>query len=144
MTETNKPNTMYWIIGVIALIWNSIGAFMYLSYSFMTEELLKIFPVEQQELYSNVPSWEIAAWAVGVWFGLLASICLLIKKKWAYPLFLISFLGVIVSTVYNLFISGATEILDVFNAWILPILIFVLAIYFIQHSKKSIAKGWLS
>ncbi|MEP2935494.1 MAG: hypothetical protein ABJM06_07235 [Gilvibacter sp.] len=144
MTDSNKPNTMYWIIAVIALIWNIMGVIAYLTQVFMTDELIKMYPTEMQELYADIPSWSTAAMAVGVWFGLLGAICLLIKKKWAYPLFLISFLGVIGSTVYSLFLSGAPEVLDAFNGYIMPILVFVLAIFFIMHSKKSIAKGWLS
>lgn len=143
MTDSNKPNTLFWVIAVIALIWNVFGVLAYLGQAFMTEDLLAMLPTEEQELYANIPAWQTAAFAIGTWFGLLAAICLLIRRKWAYPLFLISLLGVLVSTVYNLFISGAPEVYDAFNAYVMPLLILALSVYFVMHSKKSIAKGWL-
>jgi hypothetical protein len=143
MTETNKPNTMYWIIGVIALIWNAWGVFAYLGNVLMTDDLLAILPAEQQEMIANQPSWYTAAFAIAVWFGLLGSISLLIKKKWAYPLFLISLLGILGSTVYNMFMSGGYEFYGA-QAYIMPLMVLLIGIYLVMHAKKSIAKGWLS
>lgn len=143
MTESNKPNTMYWIIGVVALIWNAWGVFAYLGNVLMTDDVLAMLPAEQQEMFANQPSWYTAAFAISVWFGLLGSICLLIKKKWAYPMFLISLLGILGSTVYNMFMSGGAEIYGA-TAYIMPAVVLLVGIYLVMHSKKSIAKGWLS
>ena len=101
MTETKKPTALFWVIAIVALVWNIFGVLAYLGQAFMTEETLKMLPTAEQELYAATPSWVTAAFAIAVWFGLLGAIALLIKKRFAYPLFLLSLLGVIGQQVYR-------------------------------------------
>jgi hypothetical protein len=45
------------------------------------------------------PAWADALWAFGVWGGLLGSLLLLLRRRWAVPAFLVSLLGALVSFV---------------------------------------------
>ena len=105
-TATNKPSTPFWIISIIALIWNIMGVMAYLQQAYMSDEEKAILPEAERALYSDVPSWAIAAFAIAVFGGLLGSLALLLRKKWATPLFFISFfnsLFVRIQTYINLF-----------------------------------------
>ena len=67
----------------------------------MTEEMIAALPEEQQaELLVEHPAWYTAAFALAVFCGFLGCIALLIKKKWAHSLFLISALGAIIQHAY--------------------------------------------
>ena len=37
--NNNKPTTTFWIIGVIALLWNIMGVLAYLGQAYMTDEV---------------------------------------------------------------------------------------------------------
>ncbi|MDC7998282.1 hypothetical protein [Gilvibacter sediminis] len=142
MTETKKPTSLFWVIAIVALIWNIFGVLAYLGQAFMTEDALKMLPTTEQELYAATPSWATAAFAIAVWFGLLGAIALLIRKRFAYPLFLLSLLGVIGQQIYGFFLSNTFEVYGA-QALIMPIIVLILSVVFVWYSKKATAEGIL-
>ena len=47
-TESKKPNALFYVIGVIALLWNGMGVMAYLGRAFITEDMIAALPKEQQ------------------------------------------------------------------------------------------------
>ena len=139
MTDsTNKPNALFWIIAVIALIWNGMGVMAYLTRAFITDEMIAALPKEQQAEFLTVqPAWVTAAFAIAVFTGLLGAIFLLLKKKFAATLFLLSAVTAIAQHVY-LFIN--VEI----SSYVMPIMIFVECIFLVWYSRDAAKKGWIS
>ena len=84
---TSKPKAGYWIIAVIAFIWNIMGAMAYIRQAYMTDEVKDLLPEAERALYNNTPAWATAAFAFAVFGGLLGSLALLIRKKIANLLF---------------------------------------------------------
>ena len=143
MTSTNKPKTAFWIIAVIALIWNLMGVMAYLGQAYMTDETKALLPEAEKALYDNVPIWVTAAFAIAVFGGVLASIALLMRKQIAKPLFLVSLIGVLGQMVYNFFISGAIDDYGLAEI-IMSTMVIVIGVYLYLFSKKSIINGWLN
>ena len=92
---------------------------------------------EQFEIISNFPAWITAAFAIAVFAGALGSLGLLLRKKWAYSLLLISLIAVIVQMGYILSQGQADNIG-------MTISIILFSVFLVWFSKKSIAKGWIS
>lgn len=143
MTNSNKPTTLFWIIGVVALIWNGLGVMSYLGQAFMTDEMKAALPEAERALYDNVPAWVTAAFAIAVFGGLLGCILLLMRKRAAKTVFLVSLIAIIVQMIYNLFMSKAVEVYGPGGA-IMPIMVIIIGVFLLMYSKKSIEKGWLS
>lgn len=97
----------------------------------------------EQALHHDIPAWATAAFVISVFGGILGCLALLIRKKWATPLFIISFIGILVHLYYNLFASGAIEVYGL-GGMIVPVMVLVIAVFFIWYSKKSTANGWIS
>jgi len=136
-TETKKPTTAFWIIGVIALLWNLMGVFAYLFQAYATPEFIETLPQEQQaELLFEHPIWYTSLFALAVFGGALACILLLARKKAAYFFFIISGVCAIIQQVYLLVTVELSSI-------IMPILIIVVCIFLICYSKRQIASGVL-
>lgn len=141
---TNKPPIWFWITSVIALLWNAMGAYMYLIQAYNTESFQAMYTSEQLEMVNNAPSWATAAFAVAVFGGVLGSIGLLLRKKWAKSVFLLSLLGIIAhQIIYNLFMSGAIEEYGT-AAIFFPVLTFIIGGILLLFTNKSITKGWLN
>ncbi|WP_117880371.1 hypothetical protein [Aureibaculum luteum] len=138
-----KPPMWFWIISLISLLWNGMGVFQYLQQAYNTENFRVMYTDEQLSMIANTPSWAIAAFAIAVFGGLLGTFALLLRKKYARPLFLVSLIGIIVQMVYNLFISNAMEVYGP-GAIAMPIMVLVFGMILIWFSKKSIGKGWIS
>jgi len=144
MTESKiKPTTSFWIIGIIALIWNLMGVFAYLQEAYMTVEDLAALPPDQQALFENVPAWVTGAFAFAVFGGALGCILLLLRKKLATFVFIISFIGIIAQMTYNLFMSKALEVYGP-GRMIMPIMVIVIGAFLIWYSKKMESKGILN
>jgi hypothetical protein len=132
-----KPPVWFWIVSVIALLWNAMGVKQYLGQAYQTDSWRSALTDEQFEMISNFPVWLTAAFAIAVFAGLLGSLGLLLRKKWAYMLFVLSLIAVIAQMGYIL-IQGH------FDGIGMTISIIVFAIFLVWFSKKSISKGWIS
>lgn len=144
MTNTNKPSVLFWIIGVVALLWNAMGVNAYIQQAYKTDAFKAMYAdKEVLEMVLNTPAWVMAAFAIAVFGGVLGCIFLLLRKKIATPIFLLSLIGIIVQMFYNLFISKALEVYGP-GAVIMPIMVLALGLFLYFYSKKAIQKGWLS
>ena len=138
-----KPTGLFWIISSMALVWNLMGVFNYLTQAFMTNEVLASLPEDQQLLYEDVPSWVTAAFATAVFSGTLGAILLLLKKKVASNFFILSFVGIIIQMTYGLLISENTNGYGPMGL-IMPLMIIAIGGYLIWYSKKAAEHRWLS
>ena len=141
MNTITKPTPLYWLISIVALFWNFMGIIAYLGQAYISDYALKMLPEENQLYFSNVPAWVTAAFAVAVFGGFLGAIGLIIKKKWAYFLFVISFLALVAQHVYNFFIQNYIEMTG--SQMILPIVTFMVALFLIYFSKQKSQLGVL-
>jgi len=105
MNQTAKTPVHLWIVSILSILWNSGGAYDYIATQYRIESYMNKFTPEQLEYFYAFPAWMDAAWAVGIWGGLLGSVALLLRKAWAVLLFGASILGLAVSTVYNFVLS---------------------------------------
>ncbi len=140
--STNKPTNAFWIISFAAFLWNISGVMSYLAQAYMTDDVLAALPEAEQTYYNNVPVWVTAAFAIAVFAGISACVGLLMKKKWATILFIISLVAVIAQFIYNFFMQTFVEMSG--NKIILPIAIIIIAIFLAWFSIKSEKKGWIS
>ena len=138
-----KPTGLFWIISSMALVWNLMGVFNYLTQAFMTNEVLASLPKDQQLLYEDVPAWVTAAFATAVFSGTLGAILLLLKKKVASNFFILSFVGIIIQMTYGLMISENTNSYGPLGL-LMPLMIIAIGGYLIWYSKKATEHRWLS
>lgn len=136
-TSINKPPIWFWIVSVLALVWNAMGVNAYLQQAYNTDSYRAMYTEEQLEIAANMPAWVTAAFAIAVFGGALGSILLLLRKKLATSVFLISLLAVIVQTGYLLFNDYASSIP-------MTIMIIVFAIFLVWFAKHSAGKGWIN
>lgn len=135
-STTNKVPIWFWIVSVIALIWNGMGVNAYLQQAYNTESYQAMYSDEQLEIAANTPSWVTAAFAIAVFAGVVGAIGLLLRKSWSVKFWLISLLAVIVQMGYIL-INGYA------SSMVMTIMIIVFALIFVWFARKSKANGWL-
>ena len=144
MTNTNKPNTLFWFIGVIALIWNGMGVNAYLQQAFKTEASTAGLNADQIALLDGIPAWMTALFAIAVFGGIFGSIALLMRKKIAASLLIVSFLAAAIQQLYWLFGTNVTKVFSEKMPYLMPIMIIVFAAFLVWYSKDQKGKGVLS
>ena len=130
-----------WIVGVLALLWNAMGAFDYLATQLKLDFYMSQFTEQQLAYFYGFPAWAVAGWAFGVWGGLAGAIGLLLRRRWAVWAFAVSLAGAVVSSIYTLVLSNGAEIMGagatVFSAVIWAVAIFLL-LYALAQAKRSV------
>lgn len=137
-----KPPTWFMVVAVIALVWNLLGVFAYLGEAFITPEMLEALPDEQRDMIENRPAWATAAYALAVWGGFLGCLLLVLKRKLAQMILIVSLLGVLVQMTYNLFMAESTVTYGP-GEMIMTIMIPLISIGLVLMAKKGIANEWL-
>ena len=94
-----------WIVGILATLWNCFGAYDYLmTKSRNTDYLASMMPGVDPNAFlaylDGYPIWAQFGWGLGVWMGLLGSILLLLRSRWAVHSFALSLLGMVLSFTY--------------------------------------------
>ena len=144
MTSTNKPNTAFWVISIIALIWNIMGVGAFIGQSFVTEEAIALLPPDQAELLNNIPTWVVVVFGIAVFTGLVGCILLILKKKLAVSVFMLSLLAVIIHQGHFFFTVDSIGIYGWVQGLIMPVIVILTAMFLYMYSKFSTGKGWLS
>ena len=132
-----------WVIGIIALLWNSIGAFDYLMTQTKNAAYMSGFPPEQLAWFYGLPIWVIAAWAIAVWGGVLGSVLLLLRRRLAVPVFLVSLAGLVVTTFQNWVLSNAAEIFPDTFSRVFSAMIFAIAVGLYFYARAMRERGVL-
>ena len=136
--SSTKPTKVFWIISIIAILWNIMGVIAYLGQAYMTDEAKALLPEGDQAYYANVPAWVTAAFAIAVFTGFLGSVALILKKKWAKPMFLVSLITVVAQIVYNLIIQDFVALSG--GRVILPLVTLAVAAFLVWFTKDNVTK----
>ena len=86
----------YWVAAGVSVLFMALGCWMYLSVVTADPATL---PLDQRNLIEAEPTWMVAAFAVAVWSGLLGAVLLLMRKRIAVPVLLVSLIATIVNFV---------------------------------------------
>ncbi len=131
-----------WVVGVVSLLWNGMGAVDYVMTETRNAEYMKQFTEAQREYFESFPSWVVCFWALAVWGGALGSVLLLARRRLAAPVFLASLGAMVVTTLYNFVLSDGLEIMGPVGVGF-SALIFVLAVLFCVYARAMAARGVL-
>lgn len=139
MSDTALPTPKHlWIVGVLSLLWNSMGAISYT----MTRLKLLAMPPDQLAYLDNFPVWASAAWAFGVWGAIAGSVLLLMRSRHAVTAFGLSLLGLVLNLIWRFALSGVDEgVLFGGNPYPLAGSIFVVAVALFIYAQKQRASG---
>jgi hypothetical protein len=143
MTTTNKPNKWFWIIAVIALLWNLMGVSRYLMEAYNAESFRTQFNADQLAIMDGSPAWITAVFAIAVFSGLLACFTLLMKRKFAITLFGISLLAVLIQMIAVWVTTNIIEVFGTLDGVVMPMIVIIISIFLYYYSKGAGQKGWL-
>ena len=136
MNEIFKKTPWHiWVVGIVALLWNAMGAMDYAMTQFRVESYMGQFTDEQLAFFYGFPSWVQATWAIAVWGAVLGSILILLRNKLAVPVFWIALLAMAATAIHNFFLSevSMTEIAGTGAVWF-SLAIFVVSVLLVIYS----------
>ncbi len=121
----------FWAVAGLALLWEAFGCYMYVSQSLIADEA-------RTGGYATMASWQWGVFAVAVWSGLLGAIGLLLRKRWAVMLLLLSLVAAAVQYGYAA-VQGSLQAADTPIA----VSVLVVALGLVIFSNYANRRGWL-
>lgn len=137
-----------WIVGILSLLWSAIGCYDYLMTRMRnTEYFEKMMPtVDPNAMLAWVDGFPIYAqfgWGLGVWMGLLGSILLLLRSRWAVWSFGLSLLGAVVGLGYQILAAPPLAGAEGPMFTVMPYVIILIAVALFLYARAQAAKGVL-
>ena len=124
---------------IASLLFMALGCIMYLMHVFADPAQM---PLDQRAAYEALPSWVTGAFAVSVWVGAAGALLLVMRKKLAQPLLLLSLIAALVWLAGMMLTAGVRENMSA-NDLIVAVVIVALTwtiFWFARHSRQ---REWL-
>jgi hypothetical protein len=146
MTDlTIKAPWHLWLVGVIAVLFNAIGAFDYLMNMAQGASYMARMGMTPAQIahYQAMPIWMTAVCTIGVWGAMLGSVLILLRNKLAAPVFAVSLAAFLVNLIYTYVLTDGGGIMGRPMA-ITSVVITALLLFFIWYSslmtKRSVLR----
>jgi len=133
-----------WVVGIFAALFNFVGVFdftMTMAQGASYQAGAGMTP-EQIAHYRQMPGWMTIVWAVGVVGAFLASILLLVRRRSALPVFILSLAAFAVSLLYTYVLTNGGAVMGRQMA-IVSAVIAGLLVLFSFYSWSMIRRGVL-
>lgn len=138
-----KTPVHLWIVGVLALLWNAMGAFDYLATKLKLEFYMSQYAEEQLAYVYGFPAWVTFFWAIAVWSALAGSVGLLLRKKWSVWAFGVALVGMLMTSIHNYGMTNGAEIFGTVGV-IISVVIWVVSILLFVYARAMSKRGVLS
>ena len=129
-----------WIVGVATLLWNLMGAYDYLMTQTGNEAYMAKFDQAQLDFFYGFPVWFEFFWALAVWGGVAGSVLLLLRRGLALPMFAVSLISMVITSVYSFGFSGGLEMMGAGGA-VFSAVIFVVSLCLVLYARAMRARG---
>src|SRR5215204_2514997 len=137
--ENSAVPAWYWAVAVAALLFEGAGAFLFGNSLMLDPSTL---PIDQRAIYDATPQWMTIAWAVAIGAGIVGAIGLIVRRRFAEPLLLLSLIAVAIQFSGLLLVKQLREITPE-DHLLIPVTILILAYAFWQAAKIARRRGWL-
>jgi len=137
-----RPPGWFRIVALLAVLWNLIGVWTYLSKVGVAPEMMEM-TAQETALAATMPTWATAAFAIAVFGGLLGSLGLLLGKAWARLLLILSLLGMLGQFGWWLLMSDAMAQIGASSA-AMPAVVVLIGLLLVWLASTGVKKGWLT
>jgi len=135
-TFTAKMPKWFWVVSILALIWNLLGIMGFVANVNLSPEALAEYPVAEQEIYNNTPLWATMAFAIGVLAGTIGSLGLVLRKRWAKPILIVSLIAVLLQLFHGFILANGIKVYGP-SRMIMPIVIVLVGVFLIWFANMA-------
>jgi hypothetical protein len=142
---TIKTPWHLWLVGVIAVLFNAIGAFDHVMSMAQGASYMASVGMTPAQIahYQELPLWMMAVWAVGVWGAMLGSVLILLRNRLAVAVFAVSLAAFLINLIHTYVLTDGGEIMGRQMA-ITSVVITALLLFFVWYSwlmtKRSVLR----
>ena len=130
------------LLAFVGLAWNLIGVAMYLQKVGLFGDPLAGLTETERALAESVPAWVTAAFAIAVFSGLLGALALVMLRRVARPLLILSLIAVLAQCGWIVLLSDARAVHGLTGV-AMPALLVLIAVGLAWLATSGIRRGWV-
>lgn len=137
MTDTTTPRPKaHGLIAGAAIAWNLIGLLMFVLQVSMTPTQMAALSPAERAVADATPGWVLVAFGVAVTTGVIGSIGLWLRQRWAVPCLAVSLVALLVQ------FGGALLMTPIWQAsgpagLVLPVLLIVIGVVLLRYATRA-------
>jgi hypothetical protein len=147
--DTRATPVHLWIVGALSLLWSCFGSYDYImtrmrNTDYIASAMPGSDPNSVLAWIDAFPLYAQIGWGLGVWMGLAGSVLLLMRHRWAVPVYGLSLLGAVLGLGYQIALApplpgaGETAMMKV-----IPYVIILIALGLFLYARAMAQKGVL-
>ena len=145
--QTRVPMHL-WIVGGLSAIWGAFGCYDYLmtrmrNTDYLADMMPTVDPNAMLAWVDAFPIWAQFGWGLGVWGGLLGSLLLLARSRWAVWAFGLSLIGAILGLGYQIVAAPPLAGAEGPTMEVMPYVIILIAVALFLYARAMEKKGVL-
>ena len=139
MNTVAKTPWHLWVVGLVSLLWNSVGGF---SYTMTRLGRLEDLGMGEAEIayFASAPTWSNAFWALGVWGAILGSILLLFRSRFALHAVIVAIIGLLGSNIWQ---YGMSDMPESLYSPTLTLMIWATTLFMLFYASRMTRAGVL-
>ena len=130
------------IVAVLGLLWNLYGVAMFWLNLTITPEAISALPEAEREITRAMPRWIMLPFGVVSLGGVAGMLAMLLRRRVAVPLLLVSLLALVVQFV-AVYLTTPVWALTGASGAVLPLVLWVVALALWLYARRASARGWL-
>jgi hypothetical protein len=147
-TAQDRTPVHLWIVGGLALLWNCFGAYDYLmtrthNMAYIANSMPGVDPNAALAWVESMPVYSQIGWGLGVWGGLLGSVLMLMRSRYALWAFAASMLGILLSLGYQIVAAPPLAGADGMMYRLMPYVIIVIGAALLFYAQAMAKRGVL-
>jgi len=138
--QNTKVHWSFWIISSMLLLWNLLGCINFIAQ--LDPAIVMRMPETHRAMINGRAWWITGGFALTVFGGSIGCLLLLLKRAFAYYVFIASLMGVLIQFFPNLKLVGTIIVnpIDILMMMIMPPAI---AIFLVIYSRSALRKNWI-
>lgn len=129
----------FWVAAAASALFMALGCAGYLASVFTDPAEL---PLDQRNLMEARPLWMVAAYAIAVWVGLLGAILLMMRRKLAVPLLLVSLVAAVLTFLPYAVVPAVSNLVTTNDIAVAIVVVLITGTIF-SFARHSRQRGWL-
>ena len=137
-----------WIVGILSLLWSCFGCYDYTmtrmrNTDYIASAMPGVDPNVALAWVDSMPMYAQVGWGLGVWLGLLGSVLLLARSRYAVWAFGVSLVGAIFSLGYQIALAPPLTGADSPMMKLIPYVVIALCAFLFWYAWTMEKKGVL-
>ena len=137
-----KIPTWFRVVAVAGLLWELFGGAMYLMHVGILPNDTSRMSEAEQSLMASSPTFVTALFAIGVFAGAIGALGLVMRRRWARPVLIVSLVAVVLQFGSWLLLTDAIAVVGP-TVFVMPLIIVLVALALVWLAGMAGQRGWL-